>query len=199
MSLQHSPKIVTDGLVLALDAANSKSYVNGSTTWNDLSGNNNTLYISPSTQFSSLYRGELQSGFDITGSVTPTTAISGTISFWTRTTDSQGVYFMSQNAAANYVGAYNNGPYYSSNAGGSNLYYINTAITSTPMNNIDDKYFYAEIKNINFSNWVGFRVASYGSSFTYNGFIAAIYVYNRVLSQNESLQNFNATRGRFGV
>lgn len=39
MSLHHSPKIVTNGLVLCLDAGNRKSY-NGGTTWFDLSGNN---------------------------------------------------------------------------------------------------------------------------------------------------------------
>jgi len=38
MSLHHSPKIVTNGLVLCLDAGNRKSY-NGGTTWRDLSGN----------------------------------------------------------------------------------------------------------------------------------------------------------------
>lgn len=37
--IQHSPKIVTDGLVLYLDAANPKSYASGSSTWRDLSGN----------------------------------------------------------------------------------------------------------------------------------------------------------------
>ena len=36
MAFIHSPKIVTDGLVLALDAANTKSYVSGSTSWNNL-------------------------------------------------------------------------------------------------------------------------------------------------------------------
>jgi hypothetical protein len=38
MSLYHSPRIVTDGLVLCLDAANSKSYPGSGTTWNDLIG-----------------------------------------------------------------------------------------------------------------------------------------------------------------
>jgi hypothetical protein len=33
--------IVTNGLILYLDAANSLSYVSGSSTWRDLSGNNN--------------------------------------------------------------------------------------------------------------------------------------------------------------
>jgi hypothetical protein len=35
------PKIVTDGLVLYLDAANTKSYPVSGTAWNDLSGNGN--------------------------------------------------------------------------------------------------------------------------------------------------------------
>lgn len=37
MAFSYSPKIVTDGLVLYLDAANPYSYVSGSTNWNDLS------------------------------------------------------------------------------------------------------------------------------------------------------------------
>jgi hypothetical protein len=39
MAFQYSPKIITDGLVLALDAANQKSYPGSGTTWTDLSGN----------------------------------------------------------------------------------------------------------------------------------------------------------------
>ena len=43
MGLGHSPRIVTDGLVLALDAQNSKSWKSG-TTWTDtFGGNNGTL------------------------------------------------------------------------------------------------------------------------------------------------------------
>ena len=37
MALQHSPRIVTDGLVLSLDAGNTKSYPGSGTTWTDLS------------------------------------------------------------------------------------------------------------------------------------------------------------------
>jgi hypothetical protein len=49
MAFNYSPKTVTDGLVLYMDAANSKSYVSGSTTWNDISrsGNNGTLVNGP--------------------------------------------------------------------------------------------------------------------------------------------------------
>jgi hypothetical protein len=41
MGFSRGPKIVTDGLVLALDAANPKSYPGSGTTWSDLSGNGN--------------------------------------------------------------------------------------------------------------------------------------------------------------
>jgi len=42
MAFRYSPKIVTDGLVLCLDAANPKSIVSGSTVWNDLGRNSYT-------------------------------------------------------------------------------------------------------------------------------------------------------------
>jgi hypothetical protein len=45
MALSHSPSLVMNGLVLCLDAGNSKSYPGSGTTWTDLSGlgNNGTL------------------------------------------------------------------------------------------------------------------------------------------------------------
>ena len=48
MGLGHSPRIVTDGLVLCLDAANARSYPGTGTTWTDMKGGNNgTLANSP--------------------------------------------------------------------------------------------------------------------------------------------------------
>lgn len=49
MSLHHSPRIVTDNLVLCLDAGNSRSYPGSGTTWTDLisTSNNGTLVNSP--------------------------------------------------------------------------------------------------------------------------------------------------------
>ena len=41
MSLSHGPSVVTQGLVLALDAADISSYPGSGTTWTDLSGNGN--------------------------------------------------------------------------------------------------------------------------------------------------------------
>jgi hypothetical protein len=59
MSTNYSPKIVTSGLVLCLDAGNSKSYVSGSTTWFDLSRNNNTGSLINGPTFSSVNGGSI--------------------------------------------------------------------------------------------------------------------------------------------
>jgi hypothetical protein len=49
MALSHSPRIVTDGLVLCFDAANPKSYPGSGITWGDMSGldNNTILFNGP--------------------------------------------------------------------------------------------------------------------------------------------------------
>ena len=49
MGTGYNPRIVTDGLVFCLDAANARSYPGAGTTWTDLKGgNNSTLANSPS-------------------------------------------------------------------------------------------------------------------------------------------------------
>ena len=53
MGLAHSPRIVTDGLVLLLDAGNTKSYPGSGTTWTDLSGNGNNATLVNGTGYSS--------------------------------------------------------------------------------------------------------------------------------------------------
>ena len=55
MSFHFSPKIVTNGLVLYLDAANPKSYPGSGTTWYDLSGNNINLTLSNASYDTSNY------------------------------------------------------------------------------------------------------------------------------------------------
>jgi len=55
MATLYTPRIVTNGLVLCLDAGNSKSYPGTGTTWTDLSRNNNGTLTGPT--FSSASRG----------------------------------------------------------------------------------------------------------------------------------------------
>ena len=50
MAVGYNPRIVTDGLILALDAANTKSYPSsGGSTWYDLSGKGNNGTITNAT------------------------------------------------------------------------------------------------------------------------------------------------------
>ena len=44
MAQIYGPKIVTQGLVLSLDAGSINSYPGSGTTWYDMSGNANTLH-----------------------------------------------------------------------------------------------------------------------------------------------------------
>jgi hypothetical protein len=70
MALAHSPKIVTNGLVLYLDAANQKSYPGSGTAVTDLSGNGNNVTLGNSVSFSSNNNGVLS--YLSTGSNTTT-------------------------------------------------------------------------------------------------------------------------------
>jgi hypothetical protein len=60
MANLYGPRIVTDGLVLHLDAGNRKSYPGSGTSWNDLSGNANNATMSGGVSFSTLFGGCLQ-------------------------------------------------------------------------------------------------------------------------------------------
>jgi len=57
MSLAHSPSIVTNGLVMYVDAANVKSYPGSGTAWSDLSGNGNNGTLVNTPGFDSTYSG----------------------------------------------------------------------------------------------------------------------------------------------
>ena len=67
---KNTPPIITSGLTLYLDAANSKSYVTGSTVWNDLGGLRNSGSFVNGPGFST----------DGGGSITLSTAASSNIS-----------------------------------------------------------------------------------------------------------------------
>ena len=62
MGLYHSPSVVTNGLVLCLDAGNIKSYPGSGTAWNDLSGRTHDSTLTNGPTFSSQNLGAI--GFD---------------------------------------------------------------------------------------------------------------------------------------
>jgi hypothetical protein len=206
MSLQHSPKIVTNGLVLALDAANTKSYPGSGTVWTDLSGNNNNFTLTATT-FSSNFGGEIQtnSATPITNTSKITSNTNCTVQMWMRiNNDNTGVLFGGVDPNNTYYGAYNSGTgtFYES-VSTSNSYVINSIpFSGDPKTaNINNQYYLFEIRNVNLSgtSGAGTNWSSYTFASNVIGATAMILLYNRVITTAESLQNFNATRGRFGL
>ena len=59
MALAHSPRIITDGLVLCLDTGNTKSYPGSGTTWTDLSGQGNDGTLTNGVGYNSSNGGSL--------------------------------------------------------------------------------------------------------------------------------------------
>lgn len=90
-TVQNVRNITTNGLVLLLDAANPKSYVSGSTTWNDLTLNRNTTTLVNGPTYSSSFAGGIV--FDATndyGAVTTTAADRlRWANYWTGTSANQ--------------------------------------------------------------------------------------------------------------
>lgn len=59
MGFNYSPKTINTGLILYLDAANTKSYPGSGTTWNDLSGNGNNGILTNGPTFNSADAGSI--------------------------------------------------------------------------------------------------------------------------------------------
>lgn len=218
MAFAYSPKIVTDGLVLYLDAANPYSYVSGSTAWNDISrgGNNGTLVNGPT--FSSANNGSIV--FDGTNDLVRINNGNGinignifTTFIWVRFNSFNTVLLGSNDFADSGY------PLYVANlndlyiTAGSQYTGINTANLS-----INQWTYLTVVRNNTSVTWyknsVNIGTSTLGSSsdnilksignynnggFPLNGNISSTQVYNRALSAQEVQQNYNATKGRFGL
>lgn len=229
MAFNFSPKIITDGLVLYLDAANKKSYPGSETTWNDLSKgkNNGTLVNGPT--FSSANGGSLLfDGVDDYATGLGTAIISTTqitISIWNngQVAKNSTIFFFTESG-------YNRVCLVHLPWSDSNIYFDCGASSTTTYDRISKLatatdyqgwHYWVFTKNSTTGNmriyrdgilWhsassltaslrscnVG-RLGSDGSINYHQGNIASFMVYNRELSANEILQNFNATKGRFGL
>lgn len=86
MAFGNGPKIVTNGLVLALDAADKNSYPGSGTNWSDLSGNNNTGTLTNGPAFSSVNGGYINydgtNDFADFGNIFNFTTQPFTFSYW---------------------------------------------------------------------------------------------------------------------
>ena len=192
--------IVQQGLVLNLDAGNPYSYAGAGTAWYDVSGNTKDFIIDGSgiTYNSGGYFTLADGG--ITRSATITNSTTCTVVVWIRTTDTQALIFKGNSNASFYLAAYNAGSgFYNENCG-SPTYWIDTLSVANPNPTyLDGNWHMWEMKNVNFSSWTSYEFNKYGSYTFGNGAVGHIMIYDRNLSSGESLQIYNATKGRFGL
>ena len=238
MGFSRGPKIVTDGLVLCLDAANKKSYSGSGTTWTDLSGqgNNGTLQNGPT--FDSGNKGSLI--FDYTNDYVSTNGMSNftytsgiTVLVWHYNGGGTGYYrgVVTNGVVGERQGGfdlrYGREDYFGGSNNGTNLRWritnSNDIVTSIAVYaNVNEWHCYVctydnqllkvykdgqlfdstthsaggQLKTMNGSTTIGL---SPGTSEYLDGKLAVTTIYNRALTATEVLQNYNATKTRFGL
>ncbi len=224
MSFRFSPSIVQSGLVLYLDAANTRSYPGIGTDWYDLSrgGNNGTLTNGPT--FSLDNGGSIV--FDgsndyIELSITPNNIVTTntTICSWFKTNISSQQIILNNQSATNrfYIQVFNRSGTLVAHWG---LGTQQNSSTSNAIINTSQWYQYCvtydgvnaigylngistDTTNIGLQTYANnlIRIGRFTESlnFDFNGNISQTSVYNRVLSSTEILQNYNTTKTRFGL
>jgi len=215
--MYYSPRIVTSGLVLALDAAERLSYPRTGTTWRDLSGNNNTGTLTNGPTFNAGNMGTIV--FDGTNDyVNISSLITGNQSFswgaWiypiaTGTpvffgNVSAGLAMLSYWDSANNkvrVGTYGDDKLTSGTAilpstWGYTFWTWNGTTLTSYTNGIADGT--ASGFSFNISGLYTTIGNSVNSQY-FNGRISQTLVYNRALSATEISQNYNAVKSRFGL
>jgi hypothetical protein len=224
MSITSGPKIITDGLVLFLDAANEKSYPGTGTTWFDLRKNingninNNPTYLNNNGGIFS---------FDGTNEniTIPQTNLldlqNYTYSFWIKRIEplnNDWIQFIQRSTSGRNPGIWFyisevNRIHFSIRVSGN----FNTSVNPSGFFLNEWHYFTA---TVDFSNNTtvlkGYRdgildttathvnnspVLGTGTSYIGNRQfeLGNFAVYNRALSQEEIKTNFEATRGRYGI
>jgi hypothetical protein len=223
--------VVKSGLVLSLDAANARSYVSGSTTWRDLSGNNNSGSLTNGPTFSTANGGSIVfDGTDdsviVADNSTLDLAGNKTLCCW--------VYMGADSAGCGITGKSNSTVFgmalgYGWNGNGFMALAWNSSNNPFIVKDLNrdilkwnylvavqdetTRYIYVyDIGGVRFSSFSGgthswnntqaFTIgnANNGSNPTPgNTRVAQTSIYNRALSSDEVLQNFNATKARFNL
>jgi hypothetical protein len=221
MAIRYNTSVVRDGLVLQLDAANPKSYPGSGTTWFDLSGDGNNGTLVNGVGYSSADNGSLV--FDGVNDYNNCTNIIGGLNnysaeFWFNisvntigiehwlgsqyiaTTGRVIFDISSNNCLRNFVNGTSvigstvipidiwHHAFFTRNSIGLAEIYLNGSLEIS--NTISD----VSVLNTDFQ--IG------GSSVLsrwFTGKISLVNVYNRALTASEIQQNFEATRGRYGI
>ena len=223
------PAIVTNGLVLNLDAGFTPSYPTTGTTWYDLSGNGNNGALTNSPTFDSGYNGSIV--FDAVDDYVNcgngsslNSIVTYTVSTWfnlptvsrnynpifcrhIRGTISSDIEIYGGNGGVTLVHNRDNG-------GSITYVYAQGPASNTPVmytvtygqntwktyfNGTLDQTFTSIAPPLANSGYVTDIGQFYDTPYFLQGKIYSQQVYNRSLSAAEVLQNFNATKGRYGL
>ncbi len=232
MGLDHSPNVVTDGLVFYLDAANTRSYSGSGLTVNGLVGIGGTLVngVGFTTSNSGSF---FFDGANDYINVSDTNLLTFgtnpfTIDFWIYTTNGSSIRtilsnysdYMTDYSTYFYLGIYTYAPLSMVNKVlflDSSGNYVNNAfgvdINTSEWTNIaftrDGNSLICYKNGIQVStaskanNFSGTRVTKFGGGVanisTAAGNIPFTKIYNRALSASEIVQNYNATKRRYGL
>jgi hypothetical protein len=228
MSAFGGPNIITDGLVLNLDAGNSKSYPGSGTTWFDKSGfgNDATLFNGPT--FNTGNGGSIvfdgSDDYILVSNFTTYSGSQGTLCSWVYPNSGNNNNYVialgevGQTGKSRAIGTLSNRwwlvGYGSSNEDwltdfplvNNQWTYVTYTWTNTTNIGISVNGVFANTTRTGLVSVEGtqLRVGSpswtnLGSYGFWNGKIPIAQVYSRALSASEVLQNYNATKGRFGL
>ena len=220
------PHIITDGLVLALDAASPRSYPGTGTTWYDLSGNGNNgtnsniTYSSTNGGIFYFNNSSSVSLISNSPSLNPTTGL--TIESWVKFDgNSNDFIFEKGNVNTQYsLFSHSTDIVFRTKHSGDGLYHTQSPAKSTvgvvngQWHHIvgswdgSTKIIYVDgilrnsvSKSGNLvTQTTGAAVGRFGGTSTgyyFGGYIPKVALYNRALSAEEITQNYNALKSRF--
>jgi hypothetical protein len=210
LAIHYNSKISTDGLVLCLDAANSKSYPGSGTTWTDLSGNGNTGTLVNGVGYNSDNGGSLS--FDGVDDVVTTTSEFTTLEMWIYDTRSSGqkdilVYNWNGTLGTNSY-TFNGTTSFRTDRNGA----VGRNFSGVGQPPPNQWYRFCYIRNgdlyINETKYTGsgfdqdYTTMAFGATRSdigsrLNGRISNIRMYNRALTAQEIQQNYNALKSRY--
>tara|TARA_B100001175_G_C19469472_1_gene620951 strand:- start:647 stop:1327 length:681 start_codon:yes stop_codon:yes gene_type:complete len=225
MTRTHSPRIVTDGLVLALDAGNTKSYPGSGTSWSDISGQGNNGTLTNGPTYSSDNGGSIvfdgtNDYIDVSGteSFNAPLSINFTLSIWmypTKTGNWQGVFTKNRSTGTQvglFLSSSNEFVFGFSGSGGNligssfstNTWYHVVLVQAA---NTSRKIYINGSLDVTKTSTFGttssgsetFRLGqASGVNEYFGGRISNASIYNnKALTASEVLQNYNALKGRY--
>jgi hypothetical protein len=228
MSLSHSPSIITQNLVLCLDAANSKSYPGSGTAWTDLSGNGNNGTLVNGVGYNGSNLGSLSfDGVDdyISFSSNPSLTNQITVETWVKLENPQGpnngglilgressYRMLYGSTSVDWICSTENNGWYSTGtvitASSLSLYTQIYQIVGTYDGSNNRIYVNGTLRNTN-TNTISGNIRTNGTYYLMRttadnvdwgqGIIYSHKLYNKALTAAEIQQNYNALKSRFNL